>query len=165
MILLVLVQARLLDLGRLQGRLVSSARIQLDWKGSNLDNSTGTEILSYTNSGDSPMLHPVLQGWRKEWKIILWQKNTIKEKPATSFKTYLKLEQAKGSIGIRMIQSHMTSVFSLDHALSVPLVQTQAKVSIEITACWPICTWAHAPIATFYIEATRRDERIYCKIE
>jgi hypothetical protein len=106
---------------------------------------------------------PVLWGWHKEWKIMHWQKDTRKESPATSFKTYLKTWANRGfNRDWNDSKSHDQSL-SLDQVSSVPLVRTRAKVSIDIMA--DQFALEHMPLLLLSILRQQEEMRMYFNIE
>jgi hypothetical protein len=116
----------------------------------------------YTSSGDSLQDTSSFLRWHKEWKIICWEKDKRKEKSATSFKTYLKLELTEDSIGIGMAQKLTSPVsqFGPGIVCSIRANMSQGK---HRDHGWPICTWAHAPIVTFNIETTEETRELIVK--
>jgi hypothetical protein len=130
-------------------------------------------LASYTNSGDSllvfswlsnnPRLPVVLRGWCKGWKIIRWQEeDTRKEKPTTKFKTTYQTWASQWFNTNRNDSKSRDQSLSLDQVLSVPLMQTRAKVSIEIMA--DQFALEHMWLSLLYTMRQQEETRMYCKI-
>jgi hypothetical protein len=115
-----------------------------------------------TRSCQSPRLPAVLRGWCKGWKIIRRQEgDTRKEKPTTKFKTTYQTWASQWFNTDRNDSKSRDQSLSLDQVLSVPLMQTRAKVSIEIMA--DQFALEHMWLSLLYTMRQQEETRMYCK--
>jgi hypothetical protein len=109
----------------------------------------------YTNSGDSLL---VFFRFSNNPRV---PEDTRKEKPTTKFKTTYQTWASQWFNTDRNDSKSRDQSLSLDQVLSVPLMQTQAKVSVKIMA--DQFALEHMWLSLLYTMRQQEETRICCK--